>query len=310
VLVYATSPETTYRLSWFDRTGRLLETIRSLPFGGFASVNLSPDGTQIAMQSPVGPDPNADIWLFDVAQRRSTQLTFAEGSDRVPIWSPDGQWLVFASLRSGAPGMYRKRASGEQPEERLLASRNVIRDEHWPSDWSSAGIVYTSGLDFDSDDVWMLPLTGDRKPRPLVREPGSQSDAKVSPDGRWLAYTHRQDRTTRPVVYVYSLATGGKWRISTAGGDKPRWRRDGKELFYVSGDGKLMAVPVDADATTLRLGVSRELMRADLLENAPGRGFGVFPDGQRFLVPTVDDPSRTPSIVVVSNWPAMLKQSK
>ena len=143
------------------------------------------------MQAGQGPDPNSEIWLFDLARGQPTQLTFSAGADRRPIWSPDSQRLVFASRRQEATGIYQKVAGGEQPEALLHRSQNVPRED-WPLDWSSKGIVYASGSDRESDDLWMLPFDGDRKPYPLVREPGQQDEARVSPNARWLAYTDPQ----------------------------------------------------------------------------------------------------------------------
>jgi eukaryotic-like serine/threonine-protein kinase len=311
VLAYTTLPEVDLTLSWFDRTGQFLGTIGSLPFRVFGGANLSPDGTRIAMQSPVGPDPNSEIWLFDLTQRRSTQLTFVDGADRAPIWSPDGQRLVFASLRLEAPGMYVKNASGGQPEQLLLPSQTVSRDEQWPSDWSSDGIVFLSGRDRQSDDIWMLPLAGDRKAYPLVREPGQQSDARISPDGKWLAYRTEFPNGPPEVVIQSLTARGAKWRVSTGGGASPRWRRDGKEVFYLAADGRLMAISIESDAGGLRLSAPTSLFQTSHLVLGTGqRLINVSADGERFLISTPVGQPRSPSIVVVTNWPAVLRRER
>jgi serine/threonine protein kinase/Tol biopolymer transport system component len=314
VLAYATPPaQTTIDLGWFDREGHPLGTVGPFPFETFGGVELSPDGTRLAMQSPRGPGPSSEVWLFDLGQNRATQLTFADGSDRDPIWSLDGKQLAFASLRPGAPGMYRKLAGGAQPEQLLLASTITWREEHWPSDWSPSGIVYESGTDPESDDIWMLPLEGDRKPYPLVREPGNQRAAKLSPNGKWLAYVTEATRG-RPEVMVGSLVTpGAKWRISAGGGAFPRWRRDGRELLYLASGGTITAVPIDADPDgALRMGAARSLFRTGIqaLGGIGGSAFDVSSDGQRFLVmtPRSGELRVTPSIVVVTNWTSMLKQ--
>jgi hypothetical protein len=313
VLAYATPPaQTTVDLGWFDRKGHALGTVGPFPFETFGGVELSPDGTRLAMQSPRGPGPRSEIWLFDLVQNRATQLTFAEGSDRDPIWSLDGKQLAFASMRPGAPGMYRKLAGGGQPEQLLLPSRITWRDEHWPTDWSPKGIVFVSGSDPESDDIWMMPVQGDQKPYPLVREPGNQRHAKLSPNGNWLAYV-TEVTAGLPEVIVASLITpGAKWRISTGGGSFPRWRRDGRELFYLASGGALTAVPVDADPDgALHTGAARSLFRTGIqaLGGIGASAFDVSSDGQRFLVmtPRSGELRVTPSIVVLTNWTSALK---
>jgi hypothetical protein len=166
--------------------------------------------------------------------------------------------------------------------------------------------VYESGSDRESDDLWMLPLSGDRKEYPLVRERGNQRDAKFSPNGRWLAYTSNEQG--RAEVFIQRVsAMGDKWMISKAGGSLPRWRHNGKELFYLAADEKLMAVPIDADASVLRPGAAQPLFQTRPIGALDGR-FNVSPDGKRFLITTAEDPGPTSSIVVVSNWLAALQR--
>jgi Tol biopolymer transport system component len=301
VLAYKTFPSLTRRLRWFDRTGRAVGTIGPFPFKDFGVAELSPDGTHIAMNSPNLARDDTHIWLFDLTHRQPRQLTFAAGTDRRPMWSPDGRSLLFVSRRQGASGLYQKSVGGE-PEELVLRSQTDGR-EYWPTDWSSKGIVYESGGDRFDVDLWILPIDGDRKPYPVVREPGVQGDAKVSPNRRWLAYTDGDTRG-RPEVFVRSLATGGKWRISTAGGRFARWRDDGKELFYLAADGNLIAVPVEANATSFRHGVPETLFQTGL-SFLGGGSFSVSAGGRQFLMPVADDTAA--SIVVVTNWPATLK---
>jgi eukaryotic-like serine/threonine-protein kinase len=312
VLAYKTDPlsDLPDRIGWFDRNGRLVETIGPFPFRTFGGVALSQQGTQLAMQSPRGPAPRSEIWLFDLIRRRPTQFTFGNGSDRAPVWSLDGQRVVFASLRGEGPGMYLKGVGGERPEELLLPSNTPDWDEHWPTDWSAKGIVFESGKNPEDRDIWILPVDGDRKPYLVVREPGIESDAKASPDARWLAYAHRERHASRGEIFVRSVSTtGAKWAISTAGGRWPHWRADGTELFYLATDGNLMSVPVESTATSLKTGVQKSLMNVGGVSGAGGpRFFAVSPDGQRFLLRLTDDRPSTAAIVVVTNWPALLKR--
>jgi hypothetical protein len=318
VLAYKTNPLEGLpdRVGWFDRTGHLLEPLGPFPFETFAGVALSPDGRQLAMQTLRGAAPNSEIWLFDLIRGRPIQFTFSDGSDRAPVWSPDGQRVVFASQRREGPGMYVKGAGGERPEELLLQSTTLDWEEHLPTDWSSKGIVFVSGKNRANTDIWILPLDGDRTPYPIVRERGEENDAKASPDAKWVAYEQRDTYGSRPEVFVRSLSpTGAKWKISSAGGQWPRWRPDGKELFYVAADGNLMAVPIEPDATTPARAVPKILMQTGAgvpgvsrFQGAGGpRLFGVSRDGQRFLLRLTDGQPSTASIVVVTNWPELLK---
>jgi eukaryotic-like serine/threonine-protein kinase len=297
-------------LGWLDRSGRLLERLGPFPFERFGIVTLSPDGTHLAMQTGRGPDPQSDIWIFDLARRLPTQLTFADGTDRAMVWSPDGQQVAFTSLRAEAPGIYSKAVRGERPEELLLPSKDRIWEEHWPTDWSSKGILFESGVDRQMINLWMLPLEGDRRPYPVLVEPGVQMDAKISPSGNWVAYTQRErDGSIRTEVFLQSLLTkGAKRKVSTAGGRGPHWRRDGKELFYIALDGSLIAVPIEGDETSLQLGVPQTLFPTGLLRGGAGQFFGVSADGQRFLLRLGDDREDVASIVVLSNWPALLHE--
>ncbi len=185
----------------------------------------------------------------------------------------------------------------------------MVWEEHWPADWSSSGIFFERGKDREGIDLWILPVDGDRQPYPVVTGPGMQSDAKVSPNGKWVAYAQRDPANMmRSEVYAQNLASGGtKQRLSTTGGRAPRWRRDGKELFYVADDGHLVALSVDADATNLQPGVPRPLFKTGL---TAGAGlFAVSDDGERFLLRLADERDDAASIVVLANWPAALRQA-
>jgi eukaryotic-like serine/threonine-protein kinase len=310
VLAYAADPAVDVRLAWVDRAGRPIGLVGPFPFGSYAAPELSPDGSQIAVESIPRPHTqsapwiNEEIWVFDLARGRSTQLTFDTASDERPVWSPDGSQVAFSSRRSGAEGLYRKAVSNESPEELLL--RAVGGSVPWPWQWSSHGIVYDSGG--ANADLWLLPLTGDRKSVVLASDAASQLDAQFSPDGRWFAY--RSDELGRPEVFVKSFPpTESKQRISTSGGLRPRWRRDGRELFYLAADGRLMAVSVASGGNSLRFDVARPLFQTGLSGRYPGlRTYGVSSDGDRFLISMSDDPGAAASIVVVSNWPAALKR--
>jgi hypothetical protein len=209
--------------------------------------------------------------------------------------------------------MYLKSAGGERHEELLLQSGSLDWEEHWPTDWSSKGIIFVRGKSRENVDIWILPLDGDRKPYPIVLEPGLESEARASSDGKWLAYAQRERNQSRPDVFVRSLSTtGAKWRVSITGGERPRWRADGKELFYQAVDGNLMSVPIESTAASPLTGVAKILFQTGGEVDGGGGPafFDVSPDGQRFLLRYLDIDHRptTASIVVVTNWPALLKR--
>jgi Tol biopolymer transport system component len=301
VLVYATNPPDNVKLAWVDRAGRSVQMVGPFPFGRYADPELSPNGKRIAVESvpaprtQMAPWSNQEVWVFDLDRGSSSQLTFHPASDEHPIWSPDGSRLVFLSRRPEGEGLYEKVASNEKPEGLLLRGAGLF-----PSDWSSNGIVYDSGG--PDADLWVLPLAGDRRPYALVRDASWQAAARFSPDERWFAY--QSNELGRPEVFVKSFPPSAtKWRVSTDGGSLPRWRRDGKELFYLAADGKLMAVPVASEGPTFRKDVPQPLFQTGLHSLYPRlRSYGVSHDGSRFLITVPEDPSATPSIVVVSNW--------
>jgi Tol biopolymer transport system component len=291
----------------FDRSGKLLEQLGPFPFEGFAGVRVSPDGGHLVMQSPAGQSRRPDIWTFDLVRRQATQVTFADGADRAPVWSPDGKRVVFASLRPEAPGMYVKTIDGDAPEELVMSSDLRDWEEYWPLDWSSEGILFERGRNREGIDLWMFPIDGARQAYPVVREPGTQNNGRISPGGKWLAYTQRDGSS--PGIYVQSLTSpkSAKRRISS-GAFRPLWRRDGKELFYLTDDGNLVAVPVEGEGTNLQPGVPQILFQTGILSGQGGGGLlGVSPDGRQFVIRMADERDKPASLIVLSNWPAALK---
>lgn len=211
----------------------------------------SPDSRSIAFFAQ-GKLKRVDIWVFDLVRGTGSRLTFDPADDLNPVWSPDGTRIAFTSEWKGHRDIYWKLASGTGPDEALLEST----DRKSVEDWSGDGrfLVYNTGNNPKTrDDLWALPLSGDRKPVPILMTPFTEGQGQLSPDGRWIAY--RSSKSGRPEVYVQPFPpSGGKWQISTAGGHEPRWRRDGKELFYTLGQ-KILAVPVKTEGATFEAGI-------------------------------------------------------
>ena len=276
------------QLAWFDRTGKQIETVGAP--GGFRGPALSPDGKRLAIHDHDGN--SGDIWIFDAGRGAASRLTSdADGTQNnsMPLWSSDGSRIVFGSFRGGRFGLYAKRADAAGPEELLVESGYPAT----PMSWSPDGrlIVYTV-RDASHANLWVLPLSGDRKPYRFTVGPLSESHGQISPDGKWIAYASPE--TGRSEVYVRPFPDGsGKWRVSATGGNFPRWRADGKELFFMSAtsSGKVMAVDIRIAGSSVEPGTPRALFDSGYDNNAGGRSIGhwhtyaVSADGQRFLIP-------------------------
>jgi Tol biopolymer transport system component len=308
VLAYQTGRAAgTPQLAWLDRTGKTLATIGDP--AAYADLALSPDGKR-ALISLFG---QGDIWLLDLEHNGvSTRLTFDAASNVTPLWSPDGKQVVFRSIRQGTFGLYRKTSSGAGGEEAFVSDRL----NKFATDWSSDGrfLLYTTArADSTITDLWVLPLSRDRKPFPFLQTPANVGWGKFSPDGRWIAYTSTE--SGRQEVYVApfdgsSSASGGKWQISTSGGSQPTWRRDGKEIFYVSLDSSamLMAAEVNTQAAAFSVGTVKPLFRVRP-PGTPRSFYQISPDGKRFLVNVPPAIEAAPSsITVVINWLAGVRR--
>jgi Tol biopolymer transport system component len=242
----------------------------------------------------------SDLWLYNLSRGSNSRFTFNSADNFNPVWSPDNSHIGFHSTIRGPTYIYQKAANG--------AGQDELLDQHGPAlvidDWSRDGryIIEQSSENLNNgSDLWVLPLFGDKKPFPYSKTPANETRAKLSPNGQWLAYV--SDESKRNEVYVQTFPVpGGKSQISTNGGDQPRWSRDGKELFYIAADGKMMAVEVTT-GPKFEAGVPKPLFDAHLA----GTGFDVSKDG-RFLIPTAVEQSGTAPITVVINWTAGLKK--
>jgi Tol biopolymer transport system component len=246
---------------------------------------------------------NSDVWLFDLRRRVFSRLTSDAATDNNPIWSPDGSRIVFCSNRTGVMDLYETSATGVGREALLLATgRNK-----GVADFSRDGrfVLYNTSGPNTLTDIWALPMAGDRTPFPVVATKATEHHGQFSPDGKWIAY--QSDESGREEVYLHPFpGPGARSPISTNGGVQVRWRQDGKELFYVALDGRLMAVPVQlaADGRTFEAGapVALFLTRLFGIQGLNMRQqYMPSPDGQRFLVDTVTESVESP-VTVILNW--------
>ena len=257
------------------------------------------------MVAPIERDQD-DLWLLDLATGNQSRFTFDSAYDENPIWSPDGTRVVFDSNRLGPRSLFVKASNGAGGEDKLLALSNSIV----PMDWSRDGrfLLYASIDPKSGSDLWILPMTGDRKPIPFLQGPSSEGQGKFSPDGRWIAYA--SDESGKAEIYVQSFPGlgGGKWQISMDGGTQPRWRHDGKELFFLS-HGRIMSAEIK-QSSSFEAGAPAVLFEIPLeMYSSPGSGvnnssvdYASSTDGMRFLVNAwVEDPGLAP-IAIVENW--------
>jgi serine/threonine protein kinase len=304
-LVYRTGSASRQRkLVWFDRSGKEIAKVGDPDDDGALNPSLSPDGRYVALQRTVNANP--DIWLIDIARGVRSRLTFETSTEYAAVWSPDGSRIAFNSNPKNVYDLYQKSAAGIGSEQLLLTTPQLKT----PMDWSPDGrfLLYRSLDPTMNWDLWALPLEGDRKPFPVVQTNFEERDGQFSPDGRWIAYVSNESGRFEIYIQPFSGPEGkfaGKWQISTNGGGQVRWRRDGKEVFYVGLDGKLMAVPI---RISLR-GTSVEPTAPVPLFAARLAGLGgstlpqymVAADGQSFLMNTVTEDTASP-ITVVLNW--------
>jgi Tol biopolymer transport system component len=243
-IVYRTgSADARRQLAWFDRSGKEIEAIGEPDRALMPTVSLSPDGRRVAVFRRV--NTNIDIFLLEAGRGVLNRFTTDLADDIFPIWSPDGSRLVFSSTRRGNLDLYLKSASGTGDEELLLATPGIKA----VSDWSRDGrfLLYSTANPRSGFDIWAMPLDGDRKPFPLVQTKSNERLAQFSPDGKWIAY--ESDESGRYEIYVQSFSSsdaksGGKVPVSDKGGAQVRWQADGKALYYIALDDRLMAVPL------------------------------------------------------------------
>ncbi len=299
-LAYHPGTQTSWtQLVWLDRSGRRLGSVGEP--GIMGEPTLSPDGKRAAVSVLDVASRIVQIWLYDLTDGAGNPFTFGSSANRLPIWSSDGSRVYFSSKRKGSVGLYVKPASGAGEEE------EVYRSEGWayPTDCSRDGrfLVFTHYGRQDEWAVWVLPLFGEEKATMLAGEKMKEPTARFSPDSRWVAYD--SIASGRAEIYVATFpGPGGKWQVSRGGGWAPRWRRDGKELYFVGGDDELMAVDVRV-GTSIELGAPRQLFKLPPIPNTSYWFYDVSADGAKFLVLYPVVTTQAP-LALILNWTAGL----
>jgi len=307
VLAYGKGTQIGYRqLAWLDRSGKPLSSIG--PAGIYLDVSLSPDEKRAALDTINIEVGGREVWLMDLARGVMSRLTPGETADWSPVWSADGSRIAFgANQTSIAWDLYQKSSSGAGREELLFKSDSPKVAEDWSLD--GRFLLYTVGGARSKREIWVLALSGDRKTIPILQTAFDEFLPNFSPDGRWIVYVSNE--SGRPEVYVQTFPiSSAKWRVSTDGGSQPRWRRDGKEIFYFAPDGALMAVPV-MPGSTFEAGAPRKLFETGMGFSALAgerHRFCVAADGERFLLLRQVEEQNAQPLTVVFNWMADLKK--
>jgi Tol biopolymer transport system component len=302
-------------LQWVDRNGRKLGVVGEA--ADYSNPALSPDNRRLAVgirdpQTQTSDiwthQKTRDIWIFDLLRGTKTRMTFDPADDFDSIWSPDGTRIAFSSNRAGQRDLYQTPADGSGSAELLFGDKGGQKNvEDWSADGKYLVYNYQTSSPRSRVNLYVLPLAGDRKPIPFVNTEFPSSQGQFSPNGRWLAY--RSTESGRSEVYVQGFTPGsqqphGKWQISTAGGELPRWRRDGKELFYRYRN-TFFAVDVKTDGASFEAGVPRALFdTVTTTTNTTNGGtpFVVSSDGQRFLVLAPVEKLVSEPLQVMVNW--------
>jgi serine/threonine protein kinase/Tol biopolymer transport system component len=288
-------------LQWFDRRGKRLGMVGEA--AEYSNPALSPDDTKLLVGIRDPQTKTRDIWMFDLLHGTRTKLTFDPADDLDSIWSPDGTRIAFTSDRLGPRDIYQKPADGSISEKLLLGGKGGQKNVE---DWSPDGKYLIYNYQQPSGTrLYVMPLAGDQKPVPFLNTDGTMH-GQFSPNGRWVAY--RSTESGRMEVYVQgftldSSQARGKWQVSVAGGELPRWRRDGKELFYHYGDG-YFAVDVKTDGASFKAGIPKPLFEVPTVTSSPAGGapFVVSKDGQRFLVLAQVEKTISSPLEVLVNW--------
>jgi serine/threonine protein kinase/Tol biopolymer transport system component len=308
LLAYRSGPRSSSQIVRRQRAGANVESIA--PFDDYTTLSLSPDGRTLAVaRAPASG--NYDIWLLDLSRRVFSRFTVGPYLNFYPVWSPDGRSIFFTgTVESSAGNLFIKAADGAGEKRAATETESIQNSLSWSRDGRFR--IYGQMSASNSWDLWIQPAAQGAKPFPFLQSRATEVHGQFSPDGRWIAYTSDESGTDQ--VYVRAFeggpASGIKLQVSTIIGRQPRWRGDGREIFYVAGDGKMMAVAVKPSASGLELGAPVPLFDAHLViaASSPRFNYDVTPDGQQFYILARDENVKSSPVTVLVDWQAGLKK--
>jgi Tol biopolymer transport system component len=300
--VFLPPPRAEPQLTWLDRSGRAVAIVGAPGFSG-GNLDVSPDGQQLAFSKTVhAGEPQNDIWLIELATGRATPLTDDPAGDFDPAWSPDGKHIVFNSGRLGGTSLFLRASDGSGVDVPLVKSEQSEASSFMVASWSRADVLIFNVLNKTGDiDLWTMSMSGDRARKVFVSSKQSELNGTFSPDGRWVAYQSNASGRYEIVVRPFPSKDPAR-TISRDGGRYPRWRGDGKELFFVSPDGTMMAAGFDA-TSGVSLGVPQALFPTQI-RVGDNRPYAVDKYGQRFLLKVFPDPQ----VVAVTDWRLLINR--
>jgi Tol biopolymer transport system component len=299
MIAYRSGASASRDLSWIDRGG--VRGDPAVPSANYIDPELSPDGRRVAVALGDTLASKSEIWIVDLSRSVSSKLTFGQSDAVTPVWSPDGQYVYFASGGGRFLDIYRKTADGSGEEELVFKSEV----DKYLTDVTPDGafILFDTGTAVGASDMWKVSPRQDASPEPLLKTSFQEGQGRVSGDGKWLAYV--SDESGLPQVYIRSFPQlGGKWQVSARGGAQPRWRRDGKEIYYLGIDGSLQAVPLEVQGASLQIGAASQLFTRSLNLFSMRNHYTPSGDGQRFFFTLNSNNSGPVPMTVLVNWDA------
>ena len=293
------------QLVWYDRMGRVDGRVGAS--GNYGNVDISPKGDRAAVD--ITSNGNRDVWVIDLARDVPSRISVDAAQDWSSAWSPNGERLVFASARNNINQIYEKASTGNGTETLVPTEGAPAIPVYWSPNNDYIVFSRLRNTAAGGYDTWLLPITGDRKPKPFLESQFDKFHARVSPDGRYIAFATNETGTYQVVVHTFPDPNGGKWTISAEGGVEPKWSRNGRELYYLAFDGKLMSVAISGP--TFSAGRPTPLFQTPL-SVAPAsptrdRRYDVASDG-RFLIVTPGERGAFAPFTIVVNWPKALEK--